>query len=80
MKAVNSNSFEFNSNGFELGLEKRKVQKCRIFGRAPEYDKRIYGKVGDQELRLQRHWDILQVCYGEFQINEMFKYSSLILG
>ena len=27
MKDVNSNSFEFNSNGFELGLDKRKVQK-----------------------------------------------------
>ena len=24
--------------------------------------KEIYGHVGDQELRQQRHWDILQVC------------------
>ena len=43
------------------------------FGGARENDERIYGKVGDQELRLQRHWDILQVCYGEFEINEIFK-------
>ena len=27
----NSNSFEFNSIGFELGLDKRKVQKCSDF-------------------------------------------------
>ena len=31
LKDLNSNSFEFNSNGFELGLGKRKVQKCSDF-------------------------------------------------
>ena len=51
MQDLNSNSFEFNSNGFELGLGKRRVQNVQIFGGAPEYDERIYGKVGDQELR-----------------------------
>ena len=48
MKDLNSNSFEFNSNGFELGLDKRKVQKCSDFGGAPENDEIIIGKVGDQ--------------------------------
>ena len=28
LKDINSNSFEFDSNGFELGLGKRKVHKC----------------------------------------------------
>ena len=35
----------------ELGLDKRNVQNVGFFGGAPEYDERIYGKVGDQELR-----------------------------
>ena len=34
LKDVNSNSFEFNSNGFELGLGKKKVQKCSFFSGA----------------------------------------------
>ena len=45
MKDLNSNSFEFNSNGFELGLDKRNVQNVRIFGGAPENGERIYSKV-----------------------------------
>ena len=44
MKDVNSNSFEFNSNGFDLGLNKRKVQNVRILGGAPENDERNYGQ------------------------------------
>ena len=32
----NSNSFEFNSNGFELGLGFRSVQNVEVFGVAPE--------------------------------------------
>ena len=48
MKDVNSNSFELNSNGFELGLDKRKGQNVQIFGGALENDEIIIGKVGDQ--------------------------------
>ena len=33
LQGLNSNSFAFNSNGFELGLGKRKVQKCSDFWR-----------------------------------------------
>ena len=44
MKDLNSNSFEFNSNGFELGLDKWKIQNVRIFGGAPENDERNYGQ------------------------------------
>ena len=44
MQDLNSNSFEFNSNGFELGLDKRKVQNVRIFGGPPENDERNYGQ------------------------------------
>ena len=43
MKDLNSNSFEFNSNGFELGLEiKGRSKNVRIFGGAPENDERNY--------------------------------------
>ena len=45
IERCNSNSFEFNSNGFELGLGFRSVQKCSIFGGAPENGERIYSKV-----------------------------------
>ena len=48
---MNSNSFEFNSNGFELGLDKGRSKNVRIFGGAPENDEIIIGKVGEQELR-----------------------------
>ena len=42
MKDVNSNSFEFNSNGFELELDKRRSKNVQIFGGAPENDEIIY--------------------------------------
>ena len=46
----NSNSFEFNSNGFELGLGFISVQNVVNLGGAPENEERIYGKVRGQEL------------------------------
>ena len=54
MKDLNSNSFEFNSNGFELGLDKRKVQNVRIFGGAPENGKIIIGKVRESKLEEEK--------------------------
>ena len=35
---------------------KGRSKNVRIFGGAPENDEIINGKVGDQELRQQRHW------------------------
>ena len=72
MQDLNSNSFEFNSNGFELGLDKRKVQNVRIFGGAPENDKRIIGKVWRPNLKQKRDEIILQVCFGDFRNKEIF--------
>ena len=72
MKDLNSNSFDLNSNDLNRKRGFGRSKYVRIFGGAPEYDERIYGKVGDQELRYQRHWDNLQVCYGDFQIKEIF--------
>ena len=37
------------------------VKNVEIFGGAPEDDERINGKVGDQELRQQNHWDFASV-------------------
>ena len=51
----------------------------RIFGGAPEYDERNYGQGWRPRIEITTAWDILQVCYGDFQINGTFKYSSLIL-
>ena len=47
-------------NGSE-GLGRSK--NVRIFGGAPENDERINGKVGDQELRQQKHWDFASVLW-----------------
>ena len=63
MQDLNSNSFEFNSNGFELGLDKGRSKNVRIFGGAPENDEIIIGKVGEQELRQQKHWDFASVLW-----------------
>ena len=41
----NSNSFEFNSNGFELGRGFGVSKNVENFGRAPEKGKRIIDKV-----------------------------------
>ena len=54
LKDLNSNTFEFNSNGFELGLDKRKVQNVRIFDGAPENGKRIIGKVRESKLEEEK--------------------------
>ena len=54
LEDLNSNSFEFNSNGFELGLDKRKVQNVRIFDGAPENGKRIIGKVRESKLEEEK--------------------------
>ena len=51
LQELNSNSFEYNSNGFELGLGSVWPKMFGFFGGAPEYGERIYGNVGDQELR-----------------------------
>ena len=49
MQDLNSNSFEFNSNGFELGLDKRKVQKCSDFWwSSGKTRKNIWARFGDQ--------------------------------
>ena len=68
----NSNSFDLKSNGLNRKWGLGRSKNVRIFGGAPEYDERIYVKVGNQELRYQRHWDNMQVCYGDFQIKEIF--------
>ena len=60
MKDLNSNSFEFNSNGFELGLNKRKVQNVRILGGAPENDERNYGQGWRPRIEITTAWDNLQ--------------------
>ena len=56
---LNSNSFEFNSKGLSKDQELEVSKNVGIFGGAPEDDERINGKVGDQELKPQRHQDIL---------------------
>ena len=72
MKDLISNSFEFNSNGFELGLDKRKVQNVQIFDGAPENDERNYGQGWRPNLKQKRDEIILQVCYGAFRNKEIF--------
>ena len=52
MQDLNSNSFEFNWNGFELGLDKRKVQKMFEFlGELRKMMKELLDKVSGQEVR-----------------------------
>ena len=50
-ESLNSNSFDLNSNDLNRNCWLGMSKNIRIFGGAPEYDERIYGKVGDQELR-----------------------------
>ena len=51
----NSNSFEFNSNGFELGRGFfRSIQNVENFGRASENGKRIIGKVRESKLEEEK--------------------------
>ena len=54
LQELNSNSFEYNSNGFELGLG---LVWPKMFKFLVELGKveRICGKVGGQELRWKRH-------------------------
>ena len=58
---LNSKSFEFNSIGLNQDQVKGRSKNVGIFGGAPENDERINGKVGDQELRQQKHWDFASV-------------------
>ena len=51
MQDLNSNLFEFNSNGLNQDLIKGRSKNVWIFGGAPENDEIIIGKVGEQELR-----------------------------
>ena len=51
IERLNSNSFDLNSNDLNRKWGLGRSKNVRIFGGAPEYDERIYGKVGDQELR-----------------------------
>ena len=56
------NSFEFNSNGFELGLGKRKVQKCSYFWRSPgKREKKYWARFGDQ-LEAEKAWGYICKC------------------
>ena len=47
-------------------------KNVRIFGGAPENDEIIYGQGWRPRIEITTAWDILQVCYGEFQINGIF--------
>ena len=51
---------------------KGRSKNVRIFGGAPENDERTYGQGWRPRIKIQRHWDNLQVCYGDFQIKEIF--------
>ena len=45
LQGLNSNSFVFNSNGFELGLGKRKVKKYSDFWRNLDKSDKIVDKI-----------------------------------
>ena len=49
--------------GLNQDLMKGTSKNVRIFGGPPENDERINGKVGDQELRQQKHWDFASVLW-----------------
>ena len=51
LQELNSKSFEFNSNGLNKDKDLEVSKNVEKFGGARENDERIYGKVGDQELR-----------------------------
>ena len=48
------------------------------FGGARESDDRIYGQSLRSRSEITKAWNILQLCYWEFQINGIFNNSSLI--
>ena len=72
MQDLNSNSFEFNSNGFALGLDKRKVQKCSDFWWSSGKWQKNYWQGWRPRIAITMAWDILQVCFGDFRNNEIF--------
>ena len=47
-------------------------KNVEIFGGAPENDERNYGQGWGPRIEITMAWDILQVCYGDFQIKEIF--------
>ena len=51
LQELNSNSFEYNSNGFELGLGSVRPKMFGFLVELRNMMKKIYGNVGDQELR-----------------------------
>ena len=72
MQDLNSNLFEFNSNGLNQNKVLEVSKNVWIFGGAPENDERNYGQGWRPRIEITMAWDILQVCYGDFQIKEIF--------
>ena len=58
--------------GLNQDLVKGWSKNVQIFGGAPENDERNYGQGWRPRIKITKAWDILQVCYGDFQINEIF--------
>ena len=49
--------------GLNQDLIKGRSKNVWIFDGAPENDEIIIGKVGEQELRQQKHWDFASVLW-----------------
>ena len=48
------------------------AKNVKDFGGARENDERVYEQSLRSRSEITKAWNILQVCYGEFQINGIF--------
>ena len=71
MQDLHSNSFEL-IQMFRTRTRFRSGQNVEIFSGAPESDERICGQRWRPRIEITKAWNILQLCYGEFQINGVF--------
>ena len=73
MQDLNSNSFEYHSNGFELGLGFRSARKnVEIKEKSLDRWEKNLAKLESPNLKQERKGFNMHVCCGKFQTNRIF--------